>query len=71
MTDGENTGYETAAGGSGGDHGWKSWPDVPPGQLKHEIAEAFANAAAGTYPALEVKVENPITGYRVMRPGGG
>jgi hypothetical protein len=50
------------------DPGWKNWNDLSPGQLRREIEEAFSDAAAGTHPALEVKVENLITEYRVIGP---
>jgi hypothetical protein len=46
---------------------WKDWPKVPPGQLKHEIEKEFEGAQAGEYCALLVKVENPITGYSVVK----
>ena len=46
---------------------FKNFPNVPPGQLKHEIEEKFDGAAPGEYYALVVKVENPITGYQVIK----
>jgi hypothetical protein len=51
-----------------GNDGWKNWNNLSPGQLKREIEEAFLNAAPGAHPALEVRVENPITEYRVISP---
>ena len=72
----DNIALAVERGGSGGrqmgdeksDHGWKNWNDVSPGQLKHELEEAFSNAASGVYQALEVRVENPIREYRVLGP---
>jgi hypothetical protein len=55
-------------GNDDSDHGWKNWNELSPGQLKREIEEAFSNAASGVHQALEVKVENPITEYRVISP---
>ena len=51
-----------------GNDGWKKWSDLSPGQLKREIEDAFRNAPSGVHPALEVRVENPITEYRVIIP---
>ena len=48
------------------DADFKDWDNVDPGQLKKEINDAFNGTAAGTYYALLVKVENPITGYLVV-----
>ena len=52
-------------GGQGG--GFKSWPGVSPGQLKNEIQAAFEGCEPGEFYALIVKVENPITGYKVIK----
>ena len=53
--------------GNGNNQNWKSW-NVPPGQLKQELEDAFKGAAPGVYAALEVKVENPISEYRIITP---
>lgn len=45
---------------------FKNW-NVPPGQLKQEINDMFEGANPGEYTALIVKVENPITGYQVVK----
>ena len=39
---------------------------VPPGHLWQEIKDIYENAPAGEYYAVMIKVENPITGYRVL-----
>lgn len=55
-------------GNGGSDPGWKTWNNLSPGQLKREIEEAFANAPSGVYQALEVRIDNPITEYRIISP---
>jgi hypothetical protein len=52
--------------GQGGGGNFKSW-NVPPGQLKQEIDDQFEGAAPGDYIALIVRVENPISGYQVVK----
>ncbi len=53
------------------DHGknkpWKHWRDVPQNDhLKREIDDWFRGKPPGEYCAVIVKVENPITGYKVV-----
>jgi hypothetical protein len=55
-------------GGGDNNQDWKNWNDLVPGQLRKEIEQAFKDAPGGVYHALEVKVENPISEYRVIGP---
>jgi hypothetical protein len=52
-------------GGHGG--GFKSWVGVSPGHLKQEIEDTFSGCQPGEYYALIVQVQNPITGYKVVK----
>lgn len=45
---------------------WKKWKDKH-GDLKDEIDEMFKGAEPGEYRALIVNVENPISGYIVVK----
>lgn len=55
------------AGHGDGGGGFKKWADVSPGQLKHEIEEAFEGCEPGEYYALVLESTNPITGYKVVK----
>jgi hypothetical protein len=46
---------------------FKKWIGLPPGQLEKEINAEFKDATPGVYYALVVNVENPITGYQVIK----
>jgi hypothetical protein len=70
MANDENTGYAAGQGGYEGSPPVRPWPPDPPGKLKKEIEDVYKDAPPGTYCAIEVIVENPITGYRVLGPGG-
>ncbi len=43
------------------------WGELKPSDLKKAIENAFANATPGTYYALKVDVNNPISGYHVVK----
>ena len=49
---------------------WQHWHDVKlnPKKLLDELDAAFKDAEPNTYPALEVRVENPIHEYRILSP---
>jgi hypothetical protein len=53
-------------------HGpYDKWPPDSPGHLIQKINAAFEGAEPGEYIAVYVEVENPITGYHVVKQPAG
>jgi hypothetical protein len=49
-------------------HGpYQPWPPASPGHLIQEIKDAFDGADPGEYIAVYVEVNNPISGYHVVK----
>jgi dodecin len=67
---GEGSGGGGGETGGGGAPQWHPWSDFPSGPLKREIEQRYEDARPGNHHALEITVENPITGYRVIPPSG-
>jgi hypothetical protein len=49
---------------------WLPWSEFPPEDLKDQIEAKLHGAGHGQHVAVLVKVENPITGYRLPGPSG-
>jgi hypothetical protein len=58
-------GGQVQGGGQSG--GFKKWAGISPGDLKHQIENAFDGSAAGAYYALALKCDHAITDYEVEK----
>ena len=52
------------------DTAWHPWSEFPEGDLKKQIEANFADGQRGDHIAMQIRIDNPISGYRLLTPHG-